>query len=94
MGSCIDPIGAREEPRLVHLEVNDSGGWRRVTSFDLDTFEDGDLELHAAHLLEMSSNPRLKARVIMAGSTSAPLVSWTRADGWREWAHPSQRAAA
>jgi hypothetical protein len=79
------------EKRIVHLEVNDSGGWRRITSFDLDTFEDGDLEVCAEHLLELSCNPRLKARVIVPGDT-APLVTWTKADSWREWVHPADRA--
>lgn len=74
--------------RIVNLEVKDSGAWRRVTSFDLDTFEDGDLE-HCAHsLLELSSNVRLKARLIMPGET-APLLLWDIGNGWKEW-----RAAA
>jgi hypothetical protein len=70
--------------RIVHLEVNDSGAWRRVTSFNLDDFEDGDIELSAGQLLEMSSNPRLRARIIMPNDT-APLVTWSKAEGWREW---------
>lgn len=78
--------------RIVHLEVNDSGGWRRVSTFNLDDFEDGDLELCAEHLLQMSTNERIKARVIMPGDT-APLVTWTRQDGWREWVHPGSRQA-
>jgi hypothetical protein len=86
MGSCTDPIGVATEPRLVYLDVNDSGGWRRVTSFNLNDFEDGDLELHAQQLLEMSSNPRLKARIIIQGGLAMPLVTWDREDGWREWA--------
>ena len=76
--------------RIVHLEVNDSGGWRRITSFDVKDWEAGDLEMHAEHLLEMSSNPRLKARVIIPGDT-APLVTWCQADGWRELVHPCMR---
>lgn len=80
------------EPRTVHLEVNDAGGWRRVSTFNLNDFDDGDLELHAEHLLQMSANPRIKARVIMPGDT-APLVTWTRQDGWREWGHPGSRQA-
>ena len=82
---------ANTQQRLVHLEVNDSGGWRRVTGFNIDDFEEGDLELHAQQLLEMSAHPRLKARFIIPGDT-APLVTWTREDGWREWVHPAQRA--
>lgn len=78
--------------RTVHLEVNESGGWRRVSSFNLEDFEEGDLELCAEHLLQLSNNPRIKARIIMPADT-APLVTWCRQDGWREWVHPGQRAA-
>jgi hypothetical protein len=70
--------------RIVNLEVNDSGSWRRVTSFDLDTFEEGDLEHCAHHLLELSSNKNLKARVIMPGD-QAPLILWNARDGWSKW---------
>lgn len=80
------------EKRLVNLEVNDSGGWRRVSSFDLDTFEDGELEWCAEALLRMSANRKLKARIIPAGALEVPLVHWTAADGWREWVHPAERA--
>lgn len=79
--------------RIVHLEVNDSGGWRRITSFEVEAWEEGDLETCAQHLLEMSTNPRLKARVIIPGD-SAPLVTWSMKDGWREWAHPADRVTA
>lgn len=77
-------------PRIVHLEVNDSGVWRRVTSFDLNEFEDGALEYNAGTLFCWSTNERLKARIIIPGDT-APLVTWTREHGWREWAHPGER---
>ena len=70
--------------RIINLEVNDAGAWKRVTSFDLDTFEDGDLE-HCAHsLLELSSNKKLKARLIAPGDT-APLMIWDHEHGWEEW---------
>lgn len=71
--------------RIINLEVKDAGAWRRVTSFDLDTFEDGDLE-HCAHeLLSLSSNKNLSARLIMPGDT-APLLIWQSfKTGWREW---------
>ncbi len=77
--------------RTVNLEVNERGSWRRVMSADLDTFEDGDLELHAEHLFQLSDNPRLTARIIMPGDT-APLVTWSREDGWREYVSPARRA--
>lgn len=72
------------EQRIVNLDVNDTGAWRRITSFNLDWFEDGDLELCVQQLLELSDSPKIKARIIMPGET-APLVTWSRAEGWREW---------
>lgn len=74
--------------RIVHLDVNESGGWRRVASFDLDQFEDGALEQAAQALLELSNNQKIKGRIIAPGDT-APLVLWTRTDGWREWRTPA-----
>lgn len=70
--------------RIVNLEVNDAGAWRRITSFDLDTFEDGDLEHCAASLLDLSSNEKIKGRLIIPGHT-APLTTWTKQEGWREF---------
>lgn len=70
--------------RIVNLEVNEKGAWRRVCSFDLDDFEDGHLEHCAEQLLELSSNKRLTARIISPADT-APLLNWKHGDGWREW---------
>lgn len=70
--------------RLINLEVNDSGAWRRVTSFDLDTLEEGFLEHCAGDLLAQSSNHKLRARFIQPGD-SAPLLTWSLGEGWREW---------
>jgi hypothetical protein len=72
--------------RIVNLEVNDSGAWRRVTSFDLDTkfWPAGDLEYLTDSLFSLSSNPKLKARIIAPGEV-APLMIWKHGDMWREW---------
>lgn len=70
--------------RIVNLEVNDAGSWRRVTSFDLDWFNDGNLEHCADMLLSMSNNAKLKARIIIPGDV-APLLTWKHGDTWREW---------
>lgn len=74
--------------RIIHLDINEKGAWKRVAGFDIDTFEDGDLEHCAASLFELNSNDKLRLRLIMPGDT-APLMIWTKVDGWRQW-----RAAA
>ena len=78
--------------RPCHLEVNDSGGWRRVMTFDLVDDEEGDDVMDAAdRLLRYSVSRRSKMRLIIPGDT-APLMMWTAADGWRKWVHPAERA--
>lgn len=74
----------RDGARTVNLEVNDSGAWRRVTSFEYADFEDGDLEYAASMLLDLTAYPQLRARIIEQGST-APIATWSLRDGWREW---------
>lgn len=79
-----------------HLEVNDSGGWRRVMTFDATYDDDADSVMHLAdQLLRWGVTARLKGRIIMAGSVdTAPLMTWNKDDGWREWAHPKDRVTA
>lgn len=66
----------------VHLEINNSGAWKRVLTFDVIDEED---VLYDAHRLLRWGGERLKARVIMPGDT-APLLTWTAELGWQEWA--------
>lgn len=70
--------------RVINLEVNEKGSWRRVCSFDMAWFDDGDVEHCADSLLELSANKNLTARLIVPGDT-APLMLWKHGDGWREW---------
>jgi hypothetical protein len=70
--------------RIVNLEVNEKGAWRRVTSFDLDKLMDGDLEYLTDALFSMSNNDKLAARIIAPGEV-APLMTWKHGDTWREW---------
>ncbi len=68
----------------LHLEVNDAGGWRRVMSFADGVVTRRAVMSNAEYLLECSDSPRIRARIIAPGDT-APLVTWTAADGWKEW---------
>ena len=70
--------------RIVNLEVNEKGAWKRVTSFDLDKIQDGDLEYLTDALFSLSNNDNLKARIIAPGETF-PLLMWQHGDTWREW---------
>lgn len=69
---------------ILHLEVNDAGGWRRVMSFANDATTLDNVQLRAAYLLMESDSPRIRARIIAPGTT-APVMTWTAADGWKEW---------
>ena len=69
---------------ILHIEVNDSGGWRRVMSFDGHRDVMHAVMEYAAALLENSQHQRIRARII-APSDTAPVMTWTAADGWKEW---------
>lgn len=69
---------------ILHLEVNRAGWWRRVMSFANDATTLDNVQLRAAYLLMESDSPRIRARIIAPGDT-APLMTWTAADGWKEW---------
>ena len=69
---------------ILHLEVNRAGLWRRVMSFANDATTLDNVQLRAAYLLMESDSPRIRARIIAPGDT-APLMTWTAADGWKEW---------
>lgn len=68
----------------LHLDVCESGGWRRVMSFAGDASTRLAVMQNAYYMLNCSNNPKLRARIIAPGDT-APLMIWTAADGWREW---------
>jgi hypothetical protein len=72
------------ESRIVNLDVKEGGAWKRVTSFDLDTLMDGDLEYLTDALFRLSNNDKLALRIIAPGEV-APLMMWKHGDTWREW---------
>lgn len=71
--------------RIVNLDINDNGSWRRVSSFDLDSAPAGDLEDATHRVLSLSDNAKLRARLIIPGGDTAPLMTWTRGTGWVAW---------
>lgn len=68
--------------RIVNLDVNDSGSWRRVSSFDLDEADGDQLQQASDALLRQSNYRKLRARIVAAGDTGA-LMYWTREQGWQ-----------
>lgn len=68
--------------RIVNLDVNDSGSWRRVSSFDLDEADGDQLQQASDALLRQSNYRKLRARIVAAGETGA-LMHWTREQGWK-----------
>lgn len=66
----------------MHLEVNNSGAWKRVMSFNEHWEED--VEASASHLLRMGDDLRVKMRIIAEGA-SAPRRLYTIQRGWYDW---------
>lgn len=69
---------------VLHLEVNDSGWWKRAMRFSRDDVALGDVLYDSEQLFRASSNPKLRLRIIAPGTT-APLMTWTRDRGWTDW---------
>jgi hypothetical protein len=73
--------------RPINLDINNSGAWKRVASYDLDHIKDLDLMTAIDGLLGAAEEKKLSARLIAPGDT-APLVTWTMGKGWEEWGQP------
>jgi hypothetical protein len=71
-------------PHLVHFEVNTSGAWKRVLSFEIVDFEEGNVEAMTDDLMHLSVGAKTTARIILPGVIQ-PLCIWNREHGWREW---------
>lgn len=69
--------------RPINLDINNSGAWKRVASFDLDELGH-DLQEAIDRLLSMAKGEKIGARLIIPGDT-APLMTWTKAEGWVNW---------
>ena len=65
---------------ILHLEVNDSGDWRRVMSFDARAADE--VATHSTWLFGCGNGKKLRARIVAAGAT-VPVRTWTRSDGWQ-----------
>lgn len=79
------------EPRKVALDINASGAWRHVLSFDLDQC-DADTVLDAAEVLAKSSMQHATARKgvsmrLRALPAEIPLMYWDKDKGWEESRH-------
>lgn len=78
-------------PRHFALELNVSGGWRRLLKFDLDAC-DADAVLDAAELLAESSLENEGGRKgvqmrLQALPAEIPLMYWDKDKGWEESRH-------
>jgi hypothetical protein len=77
-------------PNSAKLQINTTGAWRDVVTFDLDT--GGWVLHHADRLFNFAHDPSkngMSARIISPGDV-APLMIWKKATGWVEWAKRSQ----
>lgn len=69
-----------QDPRIVRLQVNNSGAWRNVMDFDLEWEED--VLAMAPHLFGMATHPGT-LRITVPGE-SGWLAHWSQRDGWRD----------
>lgn len=70
-------------PRPVKLQVNTSGAWRDVISFDAGKDVECAEAMSAAETLGRISGA--KFRVVIKGALQTPLMHWTRDAGWVNW---------
>ena len=66
--------------RPCKLQVNTTGAWRNVLDFDAK--DEAEVLDSAAQLFARETKATL--RIIISGDT-APLMTWSCKDGWREW---------
>jgi hypothetical protein len=73
------------------LELNNSGAWKTLGSFDAAIEDATDAIMNAAEQLAQALNDPacgrpgpVRLRIIADGDT-APLMTWKDDEGWREW---------
>ena len=81
-----------DKQKLVKLQINLSGTWRDIMTFDVG--QDALVMDLAPRLFCLAQyGERVKLRVIIPGDT-APLVVWSHAQGWLEWGEKMGAARA
>lgn len=76
-------MATTETARPVKLQVNTTGAWRDVMTFDCANDAEV-MDLAARLFLQGDHSDRVRLRIIMPGDT-APLIDWSKAQGWKEW---------
>ena len=70
-------------PKPVVLQINTSGAWRNVITFDAaDADACGVIEYHAPGVAVVG---RAKLRVVTNDGLQTPLRHWSIEQGWRDW---------
>ena len=68
----------------VNLQINDSGAWRQVVSFDAaDEALGAKVMAHAADLAGVV-NPKARLRIAMKPFPNSVLLYWDALQGWHE----------
>ena len=78
-------IGAKAKPapKPVVLQINTSGAWRNVVTFDAaDADACGVIEYHAPGVAVVG---QAKLRVVTNDGLQTPLRHWDIEHGWRDW---------
>lgn len=77
------------ELKLCQLQANvGSGAWRTVMNFEVqDADEVMDLSEKLFEWGYTSCTKGIRLRIMKPGDT-APLMTWSENDGWKEWMRP------
>lgn len=83
-------VTGTEATRPVRLELNNSGSWKQLASFDAADGEAADKARAAGQLLGELGGERTTLRICTAEVLPIVLVRWTAAKGWTEVARDRQ----
>jgi hypothetical protein len=80
----------QQPARPVRLELNNSGAWKQLASFDAGDDDASDKARAAGQLLGELGGERVALRICTAEALPIVLVRWTPAKGWMDVARDRQ----
>lgn len=73
----------KPSPRMVKLQINNSGAWRDVVHFDIDAQDAEAIQVAAVNLVVLADPAgRSSLRIATADALQTALVRWDAKKGW------------